>query len=279
MATRISTSPSSTRRARCRSSGSGMTMGRALLPLPVTGWRPVRRVRGSHATNRLPSIVSQVAQPAHFLVMYIWRADTPYFPSTRESRGAMRGRRKYRRGSRGHARRGDKYSVISCLSCLLQAEVGAGGGGDAGGDGCQRQAVLGGEGAEVVVGGGERDDGAGDQLELDAHGAERRLDGFLTPLRLQSLAVAQTHAEGGAFAQNEGGEPAGVLGAGEDGEQDAGAVLLHLEWGVTGVERARREQAIQQPAERLAGHVVYVAFEDGDLIALEAGGVVREGCR
>src|SRR5579859_5815934 len=172
MKTTSSTRPSSIRRARCRSSGSGMTMDRALLPAP--GGR-LAACAAPCATNRLSSIVSQAAPPAHFLVMYIWRTDTRHFPSTRESRGAMRGRRKYRRDN-GPERSGiTRSGSTGDISCLLQAEVGAGGGGDAGGDGIQRQAVLGGEGAEVVVGGGEGDDDAGDQLELDAHGAERCL--------------------------------------------------------------------------------------------------------
>src|SRR5258708_34675081 len=45
------------------------------------------------------------------------------------------------------------------------------------------------------------------------------------------------------------------------------------------VERAGSEQAVHEPAEGFAGHVVYVGFEDDDGVAVEVGGIGRGGRR
>ena len=77
-----------------------------------------------------------------------------------------------------------------------------------------------------------------------------------------TLHLATAHAEGRAFKKEDVLESVGLSGLGQDLEQDAGAVFLHLSRQHGNIERSRTHEALGQVADELGGFVVDVGFEE-----------------
>ena len=134
---------------------------------------------------------------------------------------------------------------------------------------------VGGEGGAAAVfelGCGVDDFGV-EGADLDADFAEGSGDGGMVAGEADAALLRDADAEGGGLAEEEALESGAVGLVGEDGDEGAGAALLHADGGGHDVEGAEGEGLLGDVGEDLGAEVVEGGFEDGDGV-----GVGRRGC-
>ncbi len=133
-------------------------------------------------------------------------------------------------------------------------------------DGFQRDAPLQGDPpAGFELGGGLEGlsiEGAGFHFDL----AEGGFDAAQSAFELAAFGGRSADAERGSFAQEQFGKPVLVRGGAENGEEDAGAILLHLNGGVKHVECTFGEGFFDDVTKDFGIDVIEVCFEDGDMV-------------
>ena len=91
-----------------------------------------------------------------------------------------------------------------------------------------------------------------------------------------ALGGMNAQAQRGGFGENDLRQALLIFGLGDDAEQRAGAVLLHLQGRKRGIERSGVHQSFERVAQDLRAGIVDIGFDDADQRRFGRGGAVAD---